>query len=268
MIHLTWQPTYNFQVDKIKIRVKALIPIFTRKELKIDSLFLVAPKITVTRLKPLDTAGQKDISIPHEMGKVYNSIMDALKFLEVKRFQFDDGVFKLINKVLPNQQPLVITRMHFHIETSDPNTDAEDFPESDKLVFWTKGQDITFPDGNHRLAFSRFRIKIKKRLIEIDSCTLIGKRADSSGSGFSLYLDTLKLTNVDFKSLYEKDLIKADSVYCLNPKFKIQLELKNKTAGTKKIPNLDTLINQLTGDMQLNYVGVKNADVKYYDQSK
>ena len=110
---------YNFQVDKIKIRVKALIPIFTRKELKIDSIFLVAPKITVTRLKPLDTVGQKDISIPHEMGKVYNSIMDALKFLEVRRFQFDDGVFKLINKVLPNQQPLVITRMHFHIET-DP----------------------------------------------------------------------------------------------------------------------------------------------------
>jgi hypothetical protein len=150
--------------------------------------------------------------------------------------------------------------MHFHIET-DPDTNAEDFLESDKLVFWTKGQDITFPDGNHRLAFSRFRIKIKKRLIEIDSCTLIGKRADGSGSGFSLYIDTLKLTNVDFQSLYEKGLIKADSVKCLDPKFKIELELKNKTAGTKKIPNLDTLINQLTGDMQLNYVGVRNAEV-------
>src|SRR6185503_646867 len=107
-------PTYyNFHVDKIKIKVKALIPIFTRKELKIDSLFLFAPKIEVTRLKPLDTAGQKDISIPHEMGKVYNSIMDALKFLEVKRFQFDDGEFKLINKVLPNQQPLVIKECIF-----------------------------------------------------------------------------------------------------------------------------------------------------------
>ncbi len=256
-------PTYyHFHVDKIKIKVKALVPIFTRKELKIDSLFLVAPKIEVTRLKPLplDTTGEKDISIPHEMGKVYNSIMDALKYLEVRRFQFDDGEFKLINKVLPNQQPLVITRMHFHIET-DPNTTAEDFLESDKLVFWTKGQDITFPDGNHRLAFSRFRIKIKKRLIEIDSCTLIGKRADSNGSGFSLYIDTLKLTNVDFTSLYEKGLIKADSVNCLDPKFKIELVLKNKTAGPKKIPNLDTLINQLTGDLQLNYVGVKNAEV-------
>src|SRR5436190_784013 len=254
-------PTYyNFHVDKIKIKVKALIPIFTRKELKIDSLFLVAPRIEVTRLKPLDTAGQKDISIPREMGKVYNSIIDALKFLEVKRFQFDDGVFKLVNKVIPNQQPLIITRMHFHIET-DPDTNAEDFLESDKLVFWTKGQDITFPDGNHRLAFSRFRIKIKKRLIDSNSCTLIGKRPDNSGSGFSLYIDTLKLTDVDFNSLYEKGLIKADSVNCLDPKFKIELELKNKTASPNKITNLNTLINQLTGDMQLNYVGVRNAEV-------
>ena len=253
--------SYHFQVDKIKLKVKALIPIFTRKELRIDSLSLIAPKIVVTRLKPLDTAGRKDISIPREMGKVYNSIMDALRYLEVKRFQFDEGRFTLINKVLPGQKPLVITGMHFHIEDFkvDDESDAEDFPESEKLVFWTKNQDIAFPDGNHRLAFSRFRIKIKKRLIEIDSCTLIGKRGGNNQSGFSLFLDTLKLTHVDFKSLYETGLIKADSVYCLNPNFKIQLELKNKSSTPAKIPNLDTLINQLTGDMQLGYVGVKNA---------
>lgn len=258
---LDLKTSYHFQVDKIKLKVKALIPIFTRRELRIDSLTLFAPKIEVTRLKPLDKPIQGEVSIPQEMGRVYNSIMDALKFLEVKRFQFDEGQFKLINKVIPNQQPLVITRLHFHIEDFkiDPTSNPEDFPDSDKLVFWSKGQDITFPDGNHRLAFSRFRIKIKKRLIEIDSCTLIGKRGPNSQSGFSLFLDTLKLTNVDFKSLYEKDLIKADSVYCSNPNFKIQLELKDREPGKAKIPNLDTLINQLTGDLQLNYVGVKNA---------
>ena len=260
---LDLKTAYYFQVDKIKLKVKALIPIFTRRELRIDSLSLVAPKIEVTRLKPLDTPEQKEVSIPQEMGRVYNSIMDALRFLEVKRFQFDEGKFTLINKVLPDQRPLVITGMHFHIENFkvDSTSSAEDFPDSDKLVFWTKNQDITFPDGNHRLAFSRFRIKIKKRLIEIDSCTLIGKRGSNNQSGFSLFLDTLKLTNVDFKSLYEKELIKADSVYCLNPKFQIQLEVKDREVGKSNIPNLDTLINQLTGDLQLDYVGVKNATV-------
>ena len=260
---LDLKTAYYFQVDKIKMKVKALLPIFTRRELRIDSLALFAPKIEVTRLKPLERPSQKEVSIPQEMGRVYNSIMDALRFLEVKRFQFDEGQFKLINKVHADQQPLVITKLHFHIEDFkvDSTTSPDDFPDSDKLVFWTKNQDITFPDGNHRLAFSRFRIKIKKRLIEIDSCTLIGKKDGNSQSGFTLFLDTLKLTNVDFKALYENELIKADSVYCLNPNFKIQLELKNKTPGQRKIPNLDTLINQLTGDLQLNYIGVKNATV-------
>ena len=261
---LDLKTSYNFHVDKIKIRVKALIPIFTRKELRIDSLALIAPKIEVTRLKRLQDSSRSEISIPHEMGRIYNSIMDALEFLEVKRFQFDEGEFKLVNKINPDQQPLVITGMHFHIENFkvDSTSSGEDFPESDKLVFWTKNQDITFPDGNHRLAFSRFRIKIKKRLIEIDSCTMIGKRGGPNQSGYSVFLDTLKLTNVDFRSLYEKDLIKADSVYCLNPNLNLQLELKDREPGKKaKIPNLDTLINQLTGDLQLGYVGVKNATV-------
>lgn len=253
--------SYHFQVDKIKLKVKALIPIFTRRELRIDSLALFAPKIEVTRLKPIKESVQSDVSIPHEMGRIYNSIMEALRFLELKRFQLDDGQFRLINKIIPDQQPLTITGMHFHIEDFkvDSTSNAEDFPDSDKMVFWTKNQDITFPDGNHRLAFSRFRIKIKKRIIEIDSCTMIGKKDKDSKSGFNLFLDTLKLTNVDFKALYENDLIKADSVYCKDPKFRLDLELTSKSGTKTKIPNLDTLINQLTGDLQLGYIGVKNA---------
>jgi hypothetical protein len=261
---LDLKTSYFFQVDKIKIRVKALIPIFSRRELRIDSLALDAPKIEVTRLKPILDTSRSEISIPHEMGRIYNSIMDALRYLEVKRFQFDEGEFKLINKIIPDQRPLVITGMHFHIEDFkvDSSSSADDFPESNKLVFWTKNQDITFPDGNHRLAFSRFRIKIKKRLIEIDSCTMIGRREGPNPSGYSVFVDTLKLTNVDFESLYERDLIKADSVYCLNPNLQLNLELKDREAGAKrKIPNLDTIINQLTGDLQLKYVGVKNASL-------
>lgn len=267
---LDLRTAYHFQVDNIRMQVRALVPIFTRRELRIDSIYLSSPKIEVTRLKPIERTSNKQVSIPQEMGRIYNSIMDALKFLEVKRFQFDEGQFRLVNKIIPDQQTLEITRLHFHIDNLKIDTSAvsEDFPLTDQMVFRTRGQDITFPDGNHRLAFSRFRINIRKRLIEIDSCTLTGKRDDTSRSGFSVFLDTLKMTRVDFEALYENDLIKADSVYCLNPDFKIELELRQKPfAGKTKtnpqagIPNIDTLINQLTGDLQLGYIGVKNAAV-------
>lgn len=252
---------YRFTVNNIKLKVRGLLPIFTRKELLIDSLYLAAPEIEVTRLKPSDTSARREVSIPEEMGKIYNSIIDALKLLQVNRFELNDGKFTLYNKMQPQQQPLIITNLHFHIDNLriDTSQQTGKFLFSDQMVFRTRNQDITFPDGNHRLAFSRFRINIRKQLIEIDSCTLSGRRADSSRSAFSVFFDTLMLANVDFKALYEKELIKADSVYCLNPRFKITLEPKNKSRGKTLLPDTDTLIQQLTGDLQLNYVGVKNA---------
>ena len=64
---LDLKTAYYFQVDKINMKVKALLPIFTRRELRIDSLALFSPKIEVTRLKPLERPLQKEVSIPQEM---------------------------------------------------------------------------------------------------------------------------------------------------------------------------------------------------------
>jgi hypothetical protein len=255
--------SYRFSVDNIKLRIKALIPIFTRKELLVDSIYLSAPHIVVTRLKPLDTAVKKDISIPEEMGRIYNSIIDALKKFQVTRFELNEGSFTLENKVKPEQIPLTITNLHIHIDNFkiDTISQHDNLLFSDQMVFRTRNQDILFPDGNHRLAFSRFRINIRRKIIEIDSCTLSGKRTDNSRSGFNVFLDTLKLVNVDFKALYESELIKADSVFCRNPVIKFQFELKEKNAARNKLPNMDTIIQQLTGDLLLKYIGVTNAGI-------
>jgi len=259
---------YKFSVSNIKIRVNAVLPIFTKKELRIDSLFLVAPDVEVIRLRllnPSEKKEKKNISITEEMGRIYNSIMDALQLLHVNRFEFNDGKFTLTDKTSQGQQPLTITNLHFHVDNFrvDSTGKKDKSIYSDQMVFRTRNQDIIFPDGNHRLIFKRFRVNIRKRLIEIDSCRISGRKLGSSTAGFSVFFDTLKLTNFDFTALYQNELIKADSVYCINPDFKIVLESKTKTRAQKQIPNLDTLIQQLTGDLQLNYVGVKNASINF-----
>jgi hypothetical protein len=260
---LDLKTSYVFDVDNIKLRVKALLPIFTRKELLIDSLYLRAPRIEVTRLKPSDSSARKDVSIPEEMGKIYNSIIDALKLFQVTRFEMNDGVFTLKNKILPDQVPLTISNLHIHIDNFriDTALQNKNLFLSDQMVFRTRNQDIIFPDGRHRLAFSRFRINIRRKLIEIDSCTLSGKRRINGRSGFTIFLDTLKLVNVDFKALYEKELIKADSVFCQNPDFKIEFALKENVKARKKLPGIDSFIQQMTGDLLLHYIGVLNAGI-------
>ena len=161
---------YRFSVDKIKLKAKAILPIVFQKQILIDSLNLLSPHIQVTRLRADDKPGKKEkkeVSIPEEMGKVYSSIQDALQVLNVKRFQIDDGAFTLINKIVPDQLPINITNLHFHIDNLQVDTAKltgnEKLLFSDNIVLRTRNQDILFPDGRHRLSFSRFRINLQKK---------------------------------------------------------------------------------------------------------
>jgi hypothetical protein len=83
--------------------------------------------------------------------------------------------------------------------------------------------------------------------------------AQTLHSGF--FFDSLLLTNIDFDTTYTRhDVIKADSVYCVNPQFSLDVKLGKKT-GSGKPPKLDRIIQQLTGDMRLGFVIVNNATV-------
>ncbi len=264
---LTGSTATRFSVDKMKLQAKAILPIVFKKRILIDSLTLLSPHIQVTRLRATDTAvkkNRKDVSIPEEIGKIYSSIQDALQVLNVKRFQIDDGTFTLINKIVPDQLPMTITNLHFHIDNLKVDdtklTGKEKLLFSDNIVLRSANQNIIFPDGRHRLSFSKFRINLKKRLVEFDSCTIAATRADSSSAAFSVFFDALLLTNIDFDTLYKSEVIKADSVYCVNPKFNLDVQLGKKKGVNKPAPKLGDIIKQLTGDLQLGYVVVNNAD--------
>jgi len=71
-------------------------------------------------------------------------------------------------------------------------------------------QDIVLPDSRHRLSFKDFKINLKNRLVEFDSCTIAATRTDSSTSAFNVFFDKLLLTNIDFDTLYKAEVIKAD----------------------------------------------------------
>ncbi|MBC7872597.1 MAG: hypothetical protein H7Y01_01300, partial [Ferruginibacter sp.] len=159
---VTGTTAYHFEVDKMNLQVKAILPIVFKKQFLIDSLTLLKPHIEVTRLKATvkqDNKEKKDVSIPEEMGKVYSSIQDALQLLKVKRFQIDNGTFTLVNKIDPTQVPLSISNIYFHIDNLEVEagklTGEEKLLFSDNVVLRSNGQDIMFPDGRHRLSFSR-----------------------------------------------------------------------------------------------------------------
>lgn len=257
---------YRLSIEKIDISVKEIYPLIFEKKILIDSLRLINTDITVTRLrsvKDADTSKDKSTSISLEMGKVYTSIQDALQVLQVNRFQIDNGKFTLINKIRPDEIPVTISHIYFHLDNlqvdSSNTTTKQKILFSDNVSLHTYNQDILFPDGRHRLSFSNFHINIVKKIVEFDSCTIAAIRNDSSKSSFSVFFDKLQMTNIDFDTLYQKEVIKADSIYCINPRFKLDVELEKNTGKTKPPPRLDEIIRQLTGDMQVAFVVVNNG---------
>ena len=258
--------SYQFSVARINVKVKEILPLVFEKRILIDSIQLINPNIVVTRLKSLkDSTDESDtsMSIPQEMGRIYNSIQDALRVLQVDRFQIDKGKFSLVNKIRPKEPPVIITDINFHLENLQVDTTEKENKEkilfSDNVALHTANQNIVFPDGRHWLSFKNFRINILNRLAEFDSCTVMATKGDSTNNSFSIFFDKLQMTNIDFSTLYHDEIIKADSVYCINPRFKLDVDVTRRSDTAKSTPRLDELVRQLTGNMQLAFVVVENG---------
>ncbi len=258
--------SYKFSIDRIELRAKAILPIILRNEFLIDSIRLVRPDITVTRLKAIvkpDNTKKEDVSIPEEMGKIYRSIQDAMEQLRIKRFDINEGTFTLVNKIDPTQLPLSISKIDFQIDNFQVSQDSSRTNKilfSDNVILRSSNQNILFPDGRHKLSFSRFRINLKRKLVEFDSCTIAATRGDSASSSFNVFFDQLQLSNIDFDTLYKSEVIKADKVFCLNPTFNLEVEVGNrKGVASAPPPKLENIIEQLTGDLLIEHVIVNNA---------
>lgn len=255
---------YRFSVKNIRMDVKQVLPVILEKKLRFDSLLLSDPDITVTRFRiGKDTLLSSDttLSLPQEMGRVYNSIQDALQVLEVNRFHISNGKFTLVNKIKENEDPVSVSNIDFLLDNLQVDSSKLETKDkiffSENVVLSTHDQKIIFPDKRHQLHFSNFHINVQNKIAEFDSCTIQATKGDSSHTSFSIFFDKLKLINVAFDTLYHYEIIKADSVFCINPAFQLDADFKKKI--NSKPPTLNELIQQLIGDMFLSYVSVQNG---------
>jgi hypothetical protein len=69
------------------------------------------------------------------------------------------------------------------------------------------------------------------------------------------------LVGVDFAAMYQHNLIRADSVYCENPLFRISLGSSDNKEKKKDDLDPQKILRELTGDFDLAFVGVKNAGI-------
>lgn len=253
--------SYLFNVKSIKLEVQSVWALLMDKKFLINTLQLYDPTISVTRRTDAKQSDRENrLSIPQEMGRIYNSIQDALRALQVDQFQIFNGSFSLANRSTPDDLPVNITRIdmelqNLRIDSTAPNSEQK-ILFSDNVSLQTHNQNIHFPDGVHRLAFRDFHINLQKKLVEFDSCTIEARR-DSSANSFRIFFDKLQMTNIDFDTLYHAEVIKADSVYAFNPRIQLNVELSGDSPVAP--PRLDELLQQLTGELDIGFVVVENG---------
>lgn len=256
--------TYRIQFRRLTLRVASFWPLLLRKQMTLDSIKLFDPRIEVTQWrKDTTTRGDNDLSIPRQMGTLYNSMLDVLETFGIRRIQVNNASVSLVNKIKPGTAPVTITGIYFNLVRTPELAARRDEFIADKqtIDLRTSNQNITLPGGRHRLSFKKFNLELFRKRIQLDSCTVTAIATDSTRSSYSIFFNKLMLVGVDFNAMYRYNLIRADSVYCENPLFDINLVAATPGALKKERPDPEKIVQELTGDLDLAFVGVKDAGI-------
>lgn len=255
--------TYHVTFRKLTLRVASVWDLLFNKKLLLDSITLHDPVIEVMQWKK-DTAHVRvkdELSIPQEMGKVYHSMIHALNEFGIKRIIINNASIRLINKLKPRSEPVTISNIFFTLDDYNPYTGKVTKEQTVELK--TTNQDIALPGGRHRLAFKSFKLQLFNERIEFDSCTVTAVATDSTRSNYRIFFKKLFLSGVDFSAMSMQNVIRADSVYCQDPYFNFDLYKSIAAKKKTEMPDVQKIIRELSGNLDLAFVGIKNAGIHF-----
>ena len=258
--------SYSISARKIECALGPLTDIIRKRRLKVDSILVDGPRIVIVRTTP---STRRKISLPEELGRIYQLLERSLKNLSIQTFRLTDGNFRLDN-AYDSIAPVDIKAISLRLEgLRIPKTaDEKRFLHSDRLEVTTGRQSIQLPDGRHALSFRSFRLDTRDNLIALDSCRLYDQRDAASGARFDLTFDTLLFRNLDLTRLTRENMLMADSLNCLRPDIRLAFDLSNKTetttpAGRRKLQeSVEQAVRQMTGHLEIGHISVKQAGIE------
>ena len=258
---------YRVNADTLVLELASLKPLIFGSELKVDSIIIKKPAIHIIKSRPADVSDT--FTLPQQMGKAYESLNKALDRFSIKYCMVDSGNFRLTDRTLAGKPTIEVTDYYLMIDHMQKHRGAKaKFLFADNVKLYSSRQHITSLDGKHQLSYSRLRINAARKIIELDSCSIISQSSPNEFNKFHGYFDTLRFTNVNFSLLAAQNILQADSVFCMQPKVLINTTVKNDKVSKTKLKwfkSKDTLSNSiksLLGNFRLKYIGVDNGSVE------
>ena len=258
--------TYQASFSQLSLNVASVWSLLINKELLLDSVKLYNPVINVYqwRKDTTENVSVSELSIPQELGKVYNSMTDALDAFAIRRIVIDNGEISLVDKI-NDTEPSTVSNIFFDLARTPAQEGKKRTFNKDLQTIELKigTQQIALPGGRHHIAFKSFNLQLLRQAIILDSCTLSANATDSVKSNYTIFFKKLQLTGVDFAAMSSKDIIKADTVLCEDPSFNFNLFSSDAVKKKSEIPDPEKIIKELSGNLDLAYVEVKNAGIHF-----
>lgn len=275
----TTSPTgYLFETERIQIKALKIFSLLFKKELLIDSIRFTNPKLNIVKtIAPQksqkdSSAQQNNFSIAGEIGDLSETILNVINVLRIQRFAIDKGSIQILNTALNDKHPFYVSGIDIKVDNIivDSTLKTRIFLKKKpvksiipNVMVETHNQRIYFPGNRHSLSFKNFLFNLQNKRVEFDSCTLNAQRGDSSKTAFNVFFKKLQLTNINFDTLFSKDIIDADSVLCSQPKLMLDIDADRRAASKNvaKSEKMDELLQQLLGDINIKYLILQNGDI-------
>jgi hypothetical protein len=254
--------SYHVKFSTLTLKVRSYWPLLLNRSLSLDSINIHNPVIEVLQWRK-DTASRKskdDLSVTQEMGRLYNSMLDVLEGFGIRRIVVNNASLKLVNKMDPASHPVWLTNVYLNV-LRKPGEDGHKAKEQ-SVDLSSTDQSISLPGGRHQLSFKGFKLELFRKRIVLDSCTVTAVPNGISTSSYKIFFHKLSLIGVDFNAMSDLNLIRADSVYCEDPLFDVRLNPSDAVSKKKKDkPDPEKIVRELTSDLDLGFVGVKDAGI-------
>lgn len=252
--------SYRLSAQNFHLKIHSKWDLLFHKRLVIDDVIFNAPDIIITR-KGTDQQGapRPKIALTQEIGNLYRTILRSLRVLNLQLFEIKDGRLQINDARGQLNTPLKIS--HINLAINELQIDSSSLKNTSRFVFSERvrlritDQLIQLPGNHGSVGFKELLVDTKDKFIHITSPDIQIRPSQDGKNSFAFFANKVGVAGLDFNALYQRQLIKADSVFLdkLNSNYEIFSAVPAKQGGTKDTP-LSSLLNKSPLSFSIGHV--------------
>lgn len=228
---------YEAQVAEVNISLESVIRIYTNKELVVDGIEVIDPKLFMTKVNP----EKEPLKFGRETGELYEIISEYLDLLHVNYLKVRSGT------VDHSPSNFRLKAIDFSVEdfTVSQNQKRKKIFYSEAINLGVDQQSILLPDSIHELSFEGFELSTKDSILNFnnfkiqarDDVDAVEVFKNQNQNIYDIDIPTLELKGINYLKAYEDNFLVVEQVNIPKPKIKIQSVLKSKKQNTEQAEN-------------------------------